>query len=74
MIMSGDNKKKATMIISKLKSGGEQMKEAPADETGAEMDPSMPKEAAAEELLAAIESKSAKAVVEALESLMELCD
>lgn len=70
MLLSDDKKKTVSLLVSKL--GKPQMEESPMKD-GAEQDDSMPKDAAAEELIAAIESKSAKGVVEALESLMELC-
>lgn len=68
MLLNDDKKKSVSLIISKIG------KESKAPEKDGELqDDSMPKEAAAEELLAAIESKSAKGVVEALSALMELC-
>lgn len=69
--MMADDKKKRSISIIMGKLGGP--KPAEVNEAGDEVDSSMPKEAAAEELLAAIESKSPAGIVEALESLMELC-
>lgn len=66
-MMFDDKKKSINVIMGKLKPAE---KPVPPD---AEVDDSMPKEAAAEELLSAIESKSPKALLEAMESLMELC-
>lgn len=70
MLMSDNKKKSIGVILAKIGKPGTESSE-PKD--GAEQDASMPKETAAEELLAAIESKSAKGIVEAFESLMELC-
>jgi hypothetical protein len=70
-MMMDDKKKRITTIIARL---GKPSEEAPKNEMGDEIDDSMPKEAAAEELLAAIESKSPKGIIEAFESLMELCE
>lgn len=73
-MMLSDKKRPSTLIIAKMKAGQpEQQSEAPKGELGGEDDSSMAKESAAEELLKAIESKSPKAVVEAMSSLMELC-
>lgn len=69
--MMDDKKKRITTIIAKI---GKPSEAAPTNEMGDEIDDSMPKEAAAEELLAAIESKSPKGIIEAFESLMELCE
>ena len=65
-----DPKKSVSVILAKMKKP--EMKEAPKSENGAELDQNMPMESAAEELLAAIESKSAAGVVEAIRSLVEL--
>jgi len=67
MIMSDDKKKRATLIAAKLSGPMEPM------ENEVEQDNSIAEDSAAEELIAAIESKSPKAVVEAMKSLMELC-
>lgn len=73
MMMSDDKKKKATLIISRLKER-EMPSEAPVNELGDEMDDSIALDTAAEELLAAIDSKSPKALVEAMKSLLELME
>jgi len=72
-MMSDDGKKKSSLIIATMKAGKPSSEEAELSEDGAEVDDSMPKEAAAEELMAAIESKSPAAIVEAFQSMMELC-
>lgn len=71
MIMS-EKKKPAALIIASLKDGKES--KAPVNEMGDVSDSSMAKESAADELLKAIESKDAKSIVEAFESMMELCN
>jgi len=70
MIMSDDKKKASTLIVSGLGP----MKPAPMSEDGAEMDDSMAMEAAGEEILAAIASKSPKALMEAFKAAFELCE
>lgn len=73
-MMMTDKKKPATLIIAKMrKDKPDEEAAAPMSPEGAENDDSMAKESAAEELLKAIESKSAKAIVEAFDSMMELC-
>lgn len=73
-MMMSDKKKPATLIIAKMRAGRPDMEEkAPMSEMGGQDDDSMAKEAAAEELLKAIESKSPKAIAEAFSSMMELC-
>lgn len=68
MIMSS-KKKPSTLIVAKLREGKpEEMSEAPV-----EQDDSIAKDSAAEELLAAIHSKDAKALKEAFSSMLELC-
>lgn len=73
MIMSGDKKKASTLILKKLGDGAESMSEAPMSEDGAELDQSSGFDAAAEEVLQAIESKDAQALKEALRSMVEMC-
>lgn len=69
-----DKKKPAALIVARMQEGkADKESEAPKNEMGDEVDDSVAKESAAEELLAAIESKSPKAVAEAFSSLMELC-
>ena len=73
MMMSDDKKKRMTMIISKIKGKESPMEKSKQNEMGDEVDDSMPKVAAAEELVAALEAKDAKAIAEAFESMVELC-
>lgn len=70
MLMKNDKKQQIALIMGKLKN---EPKPAP-NEDGAIQDDSVAVETAAEELISAIESKSAKGVVEAIKSLMELCE
>jgi hypothetical protein len=71
MLLSDDKKKLASVIVSGMNKP-EKVEEAPI-ENGAEQDDSIAKDTAAEELLSAIEQKSPKAIVAAIESLIELC-
>lgn len=64
-----DNKRSITTIISGL---GAPEQEAKPDNV--EQDASIGLDTAAEEILKAVESKSPKALVEALKSFMEMCD
>lgn len=74
-MMMSDKKKPATVIISRMKAGKpDEEQKAPMSPEGAQDDDSMAKEAAAEELLKAIESKSPKAIADAFSSMMELCE
>ena len=73
MLMSDDKKKSITMIMAKIGKKPDNMKEVPQDQ-GADQDSSIGAETAAEELLKAIESKSAAGIVEAFKSLMEMCE
>jgi len=73
MLMFGDKKKPITMIMAKIGKKPDNMEKAPMED-GAEQDSSVGAEAAAEELMKAIESKSAAGIVEAFKSLMELCE
>jgi hypothetical protein len=69
MIMS-EKKKPSSLIVAKLSAG----KEAPLEATeGPEVDDSMARESAAEELISAIHSKDAKAVASAMSAMLELC-
>lgn len=84
MIMMGDKKALAAGIVSKLKEGPkpvEAQDSKPAsfpegDEVetkdGIEQDDSIGMDAAAEELIAAIEAKSAKGIVEAIKSMLDM--
>jgi len=71
MMMSDDKKKKAAMIIAEFKSPSKPMKpEMPAED---ETDDSVGMDAAAEELMAAIEKKDVKALKVAFKSMMDMC-
>jgi hypothetical protein len=59
--------------MARLSPGAEQHEQKPM-ENGAEQDDSIALHTAAEELMRALESKSAAHVVDAFKSLMELCD
>jgi hypothetical protein len=73
MIMS-DKKKPAALIVARMSEGKkDEESEAPTNEMGDQVDDSVAKESAAEELLSALESKSPKAVAEAFDAMMELC-
>jgi hypothetical protein len=72
MLLKDDKKKSVGLIMTKLMGDKPEMQEAPMKD-GAEQDDSMAVDTAAEELIQAIESKSPKAVVQAIKSLMELC-
>lgn len=71
MLMKDDKKKMATIIMAKM---GAKPEQAPQSEDGTEQDDSTALKTAGEELISAIESKSPMAVVEAIKSLMELCE
>lgn len=70
MLMKPDKNKSVSLIMAKL--GGKPSEAPQAD--GAEQDDSMAAETAAQELLQAIKADSPKAVVQALKSLMEICE
>lgn len=72
MLLS-DPKKMAATIISNVAKKPETEEEAPMSEDGGEADDSVAMDTAAEELMAAIESKSVKGIAEAIKSLVELC-
>lgn len=65
-----DNKKGMALIIAKKLGSPEQ---APMSDDGAEMDSSIGHKSAAEEILKAVESKDASALVDALKSFVEMC-
>ena len=67
--MKDDKKKSVSLIMDKMMGPA---KEAPTED-GVEQDDSVAVDTAAEELISAIESKSPKAVVAAIKSLIELC-
>lgn len=81
--MKDDKKKSVSMIIAKMKSDkpsygdmkseNENMSESPTNENGDEMDNSTAHEAAAEEVMSALESKDKKAFVSSLKSLVQMC-
>lgn len=82
MMMAGDKKKAITLIINKMKDksydgmkeSNEKAMEAPQNEMGDEVDNSMGLNAAAEEMMSAMERKDASAFAAALKSFMEMCD
>ncbi len=74
MMMNGDKKGIAALIIKKIGSGPEKMEEKPESEYGAEMDNSAGIEAAVSEMFEAIKSENKKEFAEALKSFIELCD
>lgn len=72
-----DNRKKnvAAIIISKMKPNGEmesETKKAPETEEGTRSDYSMGMESAAEEIIAAVETKDAKKLVNAAKALVSM--
>jgi hypothetical protein len=69
MLMKNDKKSLATIIMGKM--GPKPVEQS---EDGAELDDSIGLKTAGEELLKAIESKSAMGVVDALKSLLELIE
>lgn len=71
MFMSDSKKKPASIIVASM---GKSAVKAPETADGAMKDSDMAMEAAGEELLAAIESKSPKAVMEALKAAYDLCE
>ena len=73
MLLTDKNKMAATIIANVAKKP-ETEEEAPMSEDGGESDDSVAMESAAEELMSAIESKSTKGIVEAIKSLVELCN
>lgn len=68
MLMKPDKKKMAAMIVASNKSVPEM---AEPEEMS---DNSMAEEAAAEDLLAAIEQKSAKGIVDAIKTIMDIIE
>lgn len=72
MMMSDNKKKASTLILKKLSDGAEEMSEAPMQD-GAEVDASAGYDSAAEEMLAAIESKDPAALKEAIRSMVQMC-
>ncbi len=73
MIMQDNKKKAATLIMSRLGTPQEKVEQAPTVDDVAQ-DYSIPLESAAEEIMMAVESKSPKALVEALKYFLELCE
>jgi hypothetical protein len=66
-----DNKKKAAGLIIASMDGS--MKKAPKNEMGDMVDASAGHQAAAEEIIAAVESKDAKALMSAMKSFVSMC-
>lgn len=69
MLMKPDSKKSVSLIMDRMMGKPE---EVPMVD-GAEQDDSIALDTAAEELMAAIESKSPKSIVQAFKTMMELC-
>jgi len=81
MLMKDNKKQMVSLIVGKAKGPNhidnlkpEESTELPPMKDGVQVDNSVPAEMAAEELISAIETKSPKAIVEALKALMELLD
>lgn len=78
MLMKDNKKQLVSLIVNKAKgpTNIDNLKppeaEMPQMQDGIPQDDSVPLETAAEELIAAMEMKSPKAIVEALEALLEL--
>jgi hypothetical protein len=73
MLMQPDKKKMASLIIASAGPKKDEIQEAPTKD-GAEQDNSIAEQSAAEDVMAAIESKDPKALVSAFKALMEICD
>jgi hypothetical protein len=73
MMMSDKKKGMATIILSKMGKPSEEMSEVPKNDIGDELDQSAGKDAAAEEILQAVESKDPKALKSALQSMIDMC-
>jgi hypothetical protein len=71
MLMKGDDKKKSVSLIMSKMLGKPEVEEAPVED-GAEQDDSVGMEAAADELLQAIEMKSSKGIVQAIKSMIQM--
>lgn len=71
MFMSDSKKKASTMILGAM-SPATSAKAAPSVD-GAEQDSSIGLESAAEDILSAIDSKDAKALATAMQSMFEMC-
>lgn len=71
MFMSDDRKKRATLIVDGMRNS---LKEMPKDVNGDEIDAKDALEAAAQDIMSALESKNPAALVEALKSFMEVCE
>ena len=73
MFMKDDAKKRiASLIISKREGDSEEIQKAPMTEEKVTSDYDMGMETAAEELLSAVESKSASSIVDAMKSLITM--
>jgi len=80
LMKDNDSKKMVTAIVSRAKgpNSDENLRLPESEglaetEDGVEQDQSIPEQAAAEELIAAIEMKSPAAIVDAIKALLELC-
>ena len=76
-MMSDNKKNRATLIIAKMskkpKDSESEYEKPPMNERDEPVDSSMGLQSAAEELLAAVESKDAKAVMSAMKSFYDMC-
>lgn len=72
MLMKDDKKKGVTIIMEKLMAGPEQGKPMKTNEQGDEVDDSYGYKAAAEEVMAAVKSENASALVEALKAFIDM--
>lgn len=74
MILPGDNKKAASLIMRRMKgSDSYNVEKAPTNEMGDEVDYGMGLESAAEEMIIAMERKDPKGFKTALKSFIEMC-
>ena len=74
MLMKSDKKGMAAVILGKLGKKDESPEAPKMSEDGAPEDDSIALKTAGEELLSAIEGKSPMAVIEAIKSILELCE
>lgn len=73
MLMANKDKKGTAALIIKKMGKAETAEPVETNEMGDEVDSSMAEDSAAEEVMAAIEAKDAKAFKEAMKSFMEIC-
>lgn len=73
MLMKDSKKDDIAMILAKKLGKPDELSMPAQSEDGTAMDQSIGYNTAAEELIAAVESKSASAVVDAIKSLVQMC-